>query len=98
MSHAPDGYGYRALSVAMVNVREGLALCREAGVISPGTHDLLREHAERKLLRGPRLAGPLERGDVARPPATSWMGSQALVAREKPDLKREDAARLLEHV
>ena len=31
-------------------------------------------------------------------PATSWMGSPALVAREKPDLKREDAARQLEHV
>ncbi|WP_063934876.1 TfuA-like protein [Archangium violaceum] len=98
VSHAPESLGYRALSEAMVNVREGLRLAREAGVISPGTHDLLREHAKRKYYADRAWPDLWRAGMWPGVPRDELDGLRALVTREKPDLKREDAARLLEHV
>ncbi|WP_437973764.1 TfuA-like protein [Sorangium sp. So ce295] len=47
VAHAPAAYGYRALSVAMVNIRATLAAAEERGVIRPTTRAALLQIAKR---------------------------------------------------
>ena len=93
--HGPADGGYVGLSEAMVNLRDGLARACDAGAIAPATRDRLiaagkaRFYAERTWDAVYADAGRL---GVAADEVTAL---RAFVRRERPNLKRDDAVRLL---
>jgi len=98
VAHAPAADGFRSLSDAMVNLREGLRQAREAGRISNTTH-------ARLLAAGKSLYYP-DRSWRRLFIAATGLGipegeQQALrdqIARAQPDVKRSDAVRLLQRL
>jgi hypothetical protein len=98
VQHLPQEAGYACRSDAMVNLRHGLSLAREAGVISTGTHDRLLRRAKAEhypqrswhaLFTWAPEAG-LDAGEVA--------ALRGFVASHGPDLKRDDALATLRAV
>ena len=98
VAHAPAADGFRSLSDAMVNLREGLRQAREAGRISSTTH-------ARLLAAGKSLYYP-DRSWRRLFTAAAGLGIpevelQALreqIARGQPDVKRSDAVQLLQRL
>lgn len=92
VAHLPADYGYRPISDALVNLRDGLARARARRVIGAATHDRLvelararfyRERSWTALLADGRAAG-LDGDELGR--LATW---------PKPDRKAEDARLLL---
>ncbi len=96
--HASAADGYRSLSDAMVNLRAGLRLARDAGRIGDVSHDRLLGAAkdlyypDRSWSRLLSLAAGL---DV---PASEISALREQIARARPDVKRADAISLLERL
>jgi hypothetical protein len=92
VAHLPGEVGYRPVSDALVNLRDGLARATRAGIISARTRDALIELARRPFYRERSWARLLGDGRAAGLPARQLA---ALAAWPKPDRKAEDARLLL---
>ena len=92
VAHLPASAGYRAVSDALVNLRDGLALASRARVISPRTRDALIELARARFYRERSWSQLILDGNSAQLPARQLA---ALAAWPKPDRKATDARLLL---
>jgi hypothetical protein len=95
VAHAAAEHGFRSLSDAMVNVRDALAEAERRGLISPATAEALVLGA--KKLFYPNRSWPriFQMGRDQNLPAVDMAALEAFVVAERPNLKRADAARLL---
>ena len=92
VAHLPGEVGYRAVSDALVNLRDGLARATRAGVITARTRDVLIELARQPFYRERSWARLVNDGRAAGLPARQLA---ALAAWPKPDRKAEDARLLV---
>ncbi len=92
VAHLPGEVGYRPVSDALVNLRDGLARAAKAGIITARTRDALVELARMPFYRERSWARLLVDGRTAGLPARQLA---ALEAWPKPDRKAEDARLLL---
>jgi hypothetical protein len=92
VAHLPAEHGYRAVSDALVNLRDGLARAHAARVIDRPTRDRLIELARARFYRE-RSWGQLVAD--ARSAGLAAAMVDALAAWPKPDRKAEDARSLL---
>ncbi|HSN25971.1 MAG TPA: TfuA-like protein, partial [Kofleriaceae bacterium] len=92
VAHLPGEVGYRPISDALVNLRDGLARAAKAGIITARTRDALVELARMPFYRERSWARLLADGRTAGLPARQLA---ALEAWPKPDRKAEDARLLL---
>ena len=93
--HASAEDGHRSLSDAMVSLRAGLRQARERGAIQGDTHDRLVAAA--KALFYPDRSWPrlFQRAAELAVPAAELAALREHVAAHRPDVKRDDAIRLL---
>jgi hypothetical protein len=96
VAHGPASVGFRSLSDAMVNLREGVRQARERGLISPATGDALIGLAKAMYYPERTWQAMFAAGRAAGLPEEEVAALEGLVAQTKPDLKRADAVRLLE--
>jgi hypothetical protein len=96
--HAPAEFGWRPLSEAMVNLREGLRRAERRGLIAARTHRALLETAKRTFYPERSWPGVLRAGAGLGLPAAELDALGDFVQRERPDQKREDAVELLQHL
>jgi hypothetical protein len=89
VAHLPAEYGFRAVSDALVNIRNGLARALAAGVIDATLHDQLVELARRRFYRERTWA------QLFADAQTAGLDVAALVDGPKPDRKAADARLLL---
>jgi hypothetical protein len=93
--HAPAESSYRVLSEAMVNIRLGLRLAGERGLVSAGTRRTLVDSAKRlfyPLRSWPAVVAEGRRQGV---PEGELLALSEFVRQEAPDQKRADAVELL---
>jgi hypothetical protein len=98
VAHAPAADGFRSVSDAMVNLREGLRQAREAGRISGATHDRLLGAG--KSLYYPDRSWPrlfAAAGGLGIP-EQELQALRDQIARGRPDVKRSDAVELLQRL
>lgn len=96
--HGAADTGYRALSDAMVNLRYGLLRAEELGLISTATR-LSLEAAGRRRFYPERAWGALYKdAEVLGLPSGEIAALRAMVAREAPNQKQDDAVELLRRV
>lgn len=93
--HGPAGDGYRPLSEAMVNLRLGLRLAEEGGVISQATHLRLLAAAKATYYADRSWPALRQAGERLGLPAAELDALLAWVRRARPDQKRADAVELL---
>ena len=98
VSHGPRESGYRLLSEAMVNIRAGLQLARARGTISATTFEALLASAKRRHYDERSWRMLRSDGEALGLPENELDALLALVADERPNLKRDDAAKLLRFV
>ncbi|HEY5927222.1 MAG TPA: TfuA-like protein [Kofleriaceae bacterium] len=89
VAHLPVEHGYRAVSDALVNIRDGLARAVKARVIDRSLHDQLVELARARFYRERSWAQLLTDARAA------GLAVEPLATRAKPDRKAEDARLLL---
>jgi hypothetical protein len=95
VAHGPELEGFRPLSEAMVNIRYALGLALEGQIITKATHDAL-VHAQKRRHYPERSWGLLpELGIALEVPPAELDALIRFVRREKPNLKRLDALRLM---
>jgi hypothetical protein len=92
IAHLPADAGYRPISDALVNLRDGLARAARAGVIATRTRDRLVELARVPFYRDRSWARLVADGRTAGLPIRQL---EALAAWPKPDCKAADARLLL---
>ena len=92
VAHLPGEVGYRQVSDALVNLRDGLARAAKRGIIAASTRDALIELARRPFYRERSWARLLNDARAAGLPARQLT---ALEAWPKPDRKAEDARLLI---
>jgi hypothetical protein len=96
VAHADAEQGYRCLSDAMVNLRDGLERAAAAGAISEATRDRLAAAAKE------RFYGERSWADLFAPrdgvPDAELDRLRGFVRAQRPDLKRGDAIAALRHV
>jgi hypothetical protein len=95
VAHGPAEFGYPRFSEAMVNLRDGLARARRAGVVGGRTHDRLCALAKATFYRERGWDNLLGAGRSAGLPARKLAALAAFVARTRPDRKAADARALL---
>lgn len=89
VAHLPAEYGFRTVSDALVNIRDGLARAARAGVIDEPTRDRLVELARARFYRERSWSQLVADGRAA------GLSVDALARWPKPDRKAEDARQLL---
>jgi hypothetical protein len=92
--HGDAASGFRSMSDAMINMRDGLARAEARGVISSRSRELLVAHAK-SLFYADRSWATLVAEGV---PRAELDGVRAFVRTERTDLKRSDAIAALDHV
>lgn len=97
VEHATGEHAYRPLSVAMVNLRHGLQLARARGIIGLEAEQVLVEQAKRAFFADRSWSGALKtaRGVLS---ADELRALAAFVDAVRPDLKRDDAVRMLQRI
>jgi hypothetical protein len=95
VAHGPAHLGYPRFSEAMVNVRDGLARARAAGVVSARVQGRLVALAKAQFYRDRGWDTVLLAGRQARLPARQLAALERFLARVKPDRKADDARLLL---
>jgi hypothetical protein len=95
VEHASADFGYRQISEAMVNIREGIRKALDGDLIQKATGEALL--AEAKNLFYPLRSWPAihEAGARLGLPADELARLKDFIARERPNLKRDDAVALL---
>lgn len=96
--HAPAESGYRPLSEAMVNLRDGLRRACDAHAIAPATRELLASAAKKRHYPERSWEATFEDGLALGVPRAEIDALRAFVRREKPNLKRDDALAVLRRV
>lgn len=96
--HAPAEFGYRPLSEAMVNIREGLTCAEALGLITPTTSRTLQSAAKKMFYPDRSWSNLMEVGQVLRVPTDELIALSHFVKREGPDVKRRDAIELLQRI
>jgi hypothetical protein len=96
VAHGPAAVGFRSLSDAMVNLREGVRQAREQALLSPTTSEALIGLAKAMYYPERTWQAMAAAGRAAGLPAEEIAALEKMVAETKPDLKRADAVRLLE--
>ncbi|WP_224368782.1 TfuA-like protein [Hyalangium versicolor] len=93
--HAPADCGHQPLSEALVNIRHGLRLARQRGMMSEAQENELVSLAARRFY--PERAWPKLLDDARRAgvDANVLTALRDFVQRERPDAKRDDALALL---
>ncbi|MBV8758067.1 MAG: tfuA protein [Deltaproteobacteria bacterium] len=92
VAHLPGEVGYRPVSDALVNLRDGLARAARAGIVTARTRDQLVELARLPFYRERSWARLINDGRAAGLPVHQLA---ALEAWPKPDRKADDARLLL---
>jgi hypothetical protein len=95
VAHLPADAGYRAVSDALVNLRDGLARAAAARAISARTRAALVELARARFYRERTWARLVDDGRAARLPARELDALVAWLAAHRPDRKAADARLLL---
>lgn len=98
VAHASAEHGFRPISDAMVNLRDGLAQAEARSLLSATTRELLTSHAKAQFYADRSWATLVQPGAVAGVPEDESVRLRAFVRAERPDLKRRDAVAVLEHV
>jgi hypothetical protein len=93
--HGSHEDGYKALSEAMVNVRDGLALALARGLVGHATHDTVLRELKRRAYPERTWALVPELGRAAGLPTAELEALVAFVRTERPNRKRLDALELL---
>lgn len=94
VAHAPAEHDFRAASDPLVNIRWGLELAENAGLITSPTREWLVDRA-RERFYPERTWGWLLGLAADRVEETELARLRSFLAVEKPDLKREDAVLVL---
>ncbi|WP_437543447.1 TfuA-like protein [Sorangium sp. So ce367] len=95
VAHAPAAYGYRALSVAMVNIRATLAAAEERGVIRPTTHAALLQIAKRLFYPDRDYARLLSEASAQGSDPGELSALRSFLRERQIDQKRADALAML---
>lgn len=93
--HAPPEHGFRGLSDAMVNIRNGLRIAITRGIITAKTESALLAAAKQTFYAERSWNGLLGWAKTQRLPEAEVCALEELLETEKPDLKRADAVLLL---
>ncbi len=98
VAHGPEEVGHRAISDAMVNIRDGLRRAESAGVISAASHQQLLHAAKKQFY--PRRFWPnlLRQGTDLGLAEGELAALGDFLKRERPNQKRADAIELLRHI
>lgn len=96
--HAPAEHGYRPLSEALVNLRDGLSLAVERGVVTVAERDALVAEARRTFYPDRSWSRVFEHARALGMAADRIAALRTLVDRERPDVKRRDAIAALHHI
>lgn len=91
VAHLPAEAGYLCRSDAMVNIRYGLRLAEEAGVIGAEAHRLLLESAKREHYPQRSWQSLYRLAPQLGVPAAELEALREFIGAQQPDLKREDA-------
>lgn len=96
--HAPAAFGYRPLSEALVNIREGLTRALAHGIIAPATRQALLHAAKRTFY--PQRSWPhvFEQGATLGLPPAELAALKDFVQCTAPNVKRDDAIALLRRI
>jgi len=94
--HATAEFGYRSLSEALVNLREGLRRAEQRGLITTPAHRALLRAAKQTFYPERSWLGVLRAGAGLGLPGVELDALRDFVLRERPDQKREDAVELLQ--
>jgi hypothetical protein len=97
VAHAKAEHGYRSLSDPLVNIREGLRLARSQELISRESAELLLRSAKAKFYPDRTWSDLLATGKDLGVPIDE-MAALATAFPKAPNLKREDALRMLERM
>ncbi len=92
VAHLPAAQGYRAVSDALVNLRDGLATAQKRGLVAARTAEALVELARGRFYRERSWAQLVADGRAAHLPSAQL---DRLAAWEKPDRKAADARLLV---
>lgn len=98
VAHAAAEHGYRSLSDAMVNIRDGLRSACGQGVITPATTRRLEAAAKRQFYADRSWASLVAAGRVPEVSAHELGELRHWLSRHAPDLKRRDAVTALHFV
>lgn len=98
VNHATSEFDFRQLSEAMVNLRDGLRRARESGDVSAEAEDLLVSAAKRLHYSDRCWPAVYAAGREAGVSADELGCLERFVAEHRPNVKRDDALRLLERV
>lgn len=95
VNHASEEFGYRCMSEAMVNIREGLLRARVQGVVSQTTEATLVGIAKERFYTDRSWPAIYQAGEAAGVDRGELARLRQYIDEQRPDLKREDAERLL---
>jgi len=96
--HAAAEDGYRPLSEALVNLRDGLLLAVDRGVVTVAEHDALVAEARRTFYPDRSWSRVFEHARALGMAADRIAALRTLVDRERPNVKRRDAIAALHHI
>ena len=96
VAHADEDAGYRPLSEALVNLRQGLQMAAESGVITAASRERLLGWARATFYADRSWPALFRAGAQAGVAEDELAGLRALVARVRPNRKRDDAIALLQ--
>jgi hypothetical protein len=96
--HGPAESGYRALSVAMVNIRQTLAAAEAAAVVGPDTRQMLEQLAKACFYPERNYAALLQQASAQGLPPEELHALRAWLPQGQIDQKREDALAMLREI
>jgi hypothetical protein len=95
ITHAPATFGYRQLSEALVNIRDGLTRAQAHGLIAPATQQALLHAAKRLFYPQRSWPNVFAQGTALGLPPAELAALKDFVRRAAPNVKRDDARALL---
>jgi hypothetical protein len=96
--HAPEDLGHAAQSEAMVNLRHGLALAAQAGLVDEAEKAMLLAHAKALFYPERSWARVHSAARAFGMPHDRVARLEAFITERRPDQKREDAIALLREI
>ncbi len=96
--HATEEFGYRALSEPMINIRDALRSALELQIIRKETHDLLLSEMKQRFYWDRSWEAAFAAGCKFGLPENELQTLSTWVEQVRPNLKRDDAIELLQHL
>ena len=94
IAHGPVESDYRILSIALVNIRAGLALAEERGLITAASHRILMAAAKAQFYPQRSWLGLKELGESRGLAPENMTALVEFLKQENPDVKADDARTL----